>query len=643
MMRAMKHPLASITIYLLAAITPVTPAAEKPKVWIYTDMSDKSLAGNDHKSVNDPDDISAMAAYLLMASEFETLGIVVASTHRQQHRSSPDQAAWAQKYFGDAYQAALPHLQKTIGGYPEELTFTQSCIKETGELFDPKAGYSDLAKYPTVAALLRTAKSTDGITNVLCWGSLTEPAILVRHCLDTGQESVLKKLRVIAHWTNSSLHQGSPEHPEHVANCREDSRACAYLKEQALDAKITFHECGAIGQHGIVSGSPKGHTYFDQFKVSRLGEIFVTGKFAYNGVDHSDSATYWALLGTYGVSLEEILPDGSNPAAVEKRNEASFRAASRSIHNELLRRARAAAPPPKRSPIMKLLPIIAILITTSASLPAEGDAARPNIILIMVDDMGFSDLGCYGGEIDTPNIDALAAGGVRFSQFTNSARCCPTRASLMTGLHPHQTGVGHMSNSPTKQRPADPPAYQGYLNRNCATIGELLRPAGYTTLMSGKWHLGFHARDRWPRQRGFDRYFGCLAGATRFFYPEHPRGMTLDNTHLEKPESTTDEAFYTTDAFTDYAIKFVTEAWTEPAPFFLYLAYTAPHWPCKPSMMTSPSTAGITRSAGTSSANSATSGRSNSASSSPDGSSARDPKTSRPGTPSTPKNKTRWI
>ena len=217
-------------------------------------------------------------------------------------------------------------------------------------------------------------------------------------------------------------------------------------------------------------------------------------------------------------------------------------------------------------------------------------APRPNVVLIMVDDMGFADLGCYGGEIETPNIDGLAAGGVRFSQFTNGARCCPTRASLLTGLHPHQTGIGHMTNPPNRKRPAEPTAYQGYLNRRCATIAELLKPAGYATLMAGKWHLGFHHQDRWPRQRGFDRYFGCIAGATRFFLPEHPRGMTLDNTAIDKPESTTDEPFYTTDAFTDYAIRFVrAHTGSERAvgeledlssrPFFLYLAYTAPHWP----------------------------------------------------------------
>jgi hypothetical protein len=184
---------------------------------------------------------------------------------------------------------------------------------------------------------------TGEVIHVLCWGSLTEPAILVNHCLATGQEAVLEKLRFIAHWTNSSLHQGTPEHPEHVANCREDARACAYLKQVALDGAIKYFECGAIGQHGIVSGSPKGKDYFDQFRVSRLGTIFVDGKFAYNSVDHSDAATYWTLLGEWGVSLDDIANNGTNDPAIEKANEAKFEAWSRRIHDELLRRARAAA------------------------------------------------------------------------------------------------------------------------------------------------------------------------------------------------------------------------------------------------------------------------------------------------------------
>ncbi len=118
------------------------------------------------------------------------------------------------------------------------------------------------------------------------------------------------------------------------------------------------------------------------------------------------------------------------------------------------------------------------------------DAERPNVILIMVDDMGFSDLGYHGGEIDTPNLDALAKGGVRFSQFYNSGRCCPTRATLMTGLHPHEVGIGHMTQSPNNNRGKDrPPAYQGYLNRQCVTIAEALEGHDYATLMAGKWHL----------------------------------------------------------------------------------------------------------------------------------------------------------
>jgi arylsulfatase len=209
-------------------------------------------------------------------------------------------------------------------------------------------------------------------------------------------------------------------------------------------------------------------------------------------------------------------------------------------------------------------------------------AERPNIILIMVDDMGFSDLGYHGGEINTPNIDALAHGGVRFSQFYNSGRCYPTRATLMTGNHPHQTGIGHMTLSPGKKhRKAKPPAYQGYLNRQCVTIAQSLKQHGYATLMAGKWHLGQAEQSCWPLQRGFDKYFGCIAGTTRFFHPEEPRGMTLGNEQVTEPASTTDEAFYTTDAYTDDAIRFLSEHQADGTskPFFLYLAYTAPHWP----------------------------------------------------------------
>lgn len=207
---------------------------------------------------------------------------------------------------------------------------------------------------------------------------------------------------------------------------------------------------------------------------------------------------------------------------------------------------------------------------------AAAETTKPNIVLILVDDMGFSDVGCYGGEIETPHIDSLAAEGLRFTQFHNSGRCCPTRASLMTGRHPHQVGVGLMTGPPNKPQNARPGPYQGYLNRSCVTIAEVLKSAGYRTIMSGKWHLGHGKPEYWPLQRGFDRFYGCLAGAINYFKPAGARGITRGNEPVSTPEG-----WYATDAFTDEAIKFLTEADREDdgRPFFLYLAYNAPHWP----------------------------------------------------------------
>jgi arylsulfatase len=144
----------------------------------------------------------------------------------------------------------------------------------------------------------------------------------------------------------------------------------------------------------------------------------------------------------------------------------------------------------------------------------------------------------------------------------------------MTGLHPHQVGIGHMTEPPERSLGFEG-AYQGYLNDNCVTIAQVLRQAGYHTLMTGKWHLGMHRRETWPRQRGFDRFYGCLSGACNYFKPGGGRGITLDNEPVE-----TGESFYATDTFTDYACKFITDAAKEDdRPFFLYLAYNSPHWP----------------------------------------------------------------
>ena len=200
-------------------------------------------------------------------------------------------------------------------------------------------------------------------------------------------------------------------------------------------------------------------------------------------------------------------------------------------------------------------------------------APRPNIILIMSDDMGFSDIGCYGSEIATPTLDRLAAGGLRFTQFYNTGRCCPTRASLMTGLYPHQAGVGHMMSD------RGHPGYQGDLNARCLTIAQVLGPAGYRCYMTGKWHVTKKTRPRnesekhnWPRQRGFDRFYGTIHGAGSFF---DPNSLTRDNT-LIAPEDPGN--YYYTDAISDNAAMFIREHDTS-RPFFMYVAYTAAHWP----------------------------------------------------------------
>jgi len=197
-----------------------------------------------------------------------------------------------------------------------------------------------------------------------------------------------------------------------------------------------------------------------------------------------------------------------------------------------------------------------------------GNEKRPNIVLIMNDDMGISDLGCYGSEIATPNLNRLATGGLRFTHFYNCARCCPSRASLLTGLYPHQAGIGHMVQD------RGFPSYQGYLNNRCMTIAEVLRRGGYRTYMAGKWHVG-EKRPHWPLDRGFDKYYGLISGASNYFELSRGRVMARDNTPI-KPEQ---ENFYITDAFSDNAVRFVGEHARDKSPFFLYVAYTSPHWP----------------------------------------------------------------
>ena len=196
---------------------------------------------------------------------------------------------------------------------------------------------------------------------------------------------------------------------------------------------------------------------------------------------------------------------------------------------------------------------------------------KPNIILIMSDDMGYSDIGCYGGVINTPVLDGLAENGLRFTQFYNTARCCPTRASLLTGLYQHQAGIGHMM----VDRGTD--GYRGDLSTNAVTIAEVLKQAGYSTYMSGKWHVTpllpsktIPSKHNWPLQRGFDKFFGTIHGAGSFY---DPNSLSRNNEFIVPSED-----FYYTDAISDNAVKFIEEH-NSDNPFFLYLPYTAAHWP----------------------------------------------------------------
>ncbi|UFH53931.1 arylsulfatase [Spirosoma sp. KNUC1025] len=222
-------------------------------------------------------------------------------------------------------------------------------------------------------------------------------------------------------------------------------------------------------------------------------------------------------------------------------------------------------------------------------LPSPKADQRPNIIVIMADDMGFSDLGCYGGEIHTPNLDYLAANGIRYTQFYNTSRCCPTRASLLTGLYNQQAGIGKMTDA------EDEPGYRGHLTENTVTLAEVLKDAGYQTAMTGKWHVSntnvqknpqeqldwlnhkkdygdFAPIDQYPTSRGFDKYFGNIWGVVDFFDPFSLVSGT-------KPIKQVPKNYYHTDAISDTTVEYIKSFAKASAPFFIYVAETAPHWP----------------------------------------------------------------
>lgn len=217
------------------------------------------------------------------------------------------------------------------------------------------------------------------------------------------------------------------------------------------------------------------------------------------------------------------------------------------------------------------------VLLTAMLTPLQAQSTKPNIVVFLVDDMGWSDLGCYGSELKTPNLDALAKGGVRFSQFYNGARCCSTRAALLTGVYAHQAGVGHMTEEARDENGNVRPGYAGHLNDTSVTLAEVLGSAGYFTAMTGKWHVGQNHGVK-PEDRGFQRTLTAAAGGfyfpdsrnTRIFY----NGKDVGNNGDPLPKD-----YYTSDLWPEFGLKFIDEALAEKKPFFLYNAFNAPHFP----------------------------------------------------------------
>lgn len=237
----------------------------------------------------------------------------------------------------------------------------------------------------------------------------------------------------------------------------------------------------------------------------------------------------------------------------------------------------------KKARIFTTLTLLLGACTSPANDHANDHSKKPNIVLILADDLGYSDIGAYGGEINTPNLDKLAYEGLRFTNFYNAVRCCPTRASLLTGLYPHQAGVGMMVYHNRGG------SYQGFLNKSSVTLAEVLKEAGYKTMMSGKWHVGHKEESQWPTGRGFDRFYGIHIHVDSYWKVLEHCDVYLDGklhipaTNDPKNDLHPEKEWYTTDVFTDYGIHFLNEEVADKPgddhPFFLYMAYNAPHFP----------------------------------------------------------------
>ncbi len=335
-----KHSPFRLALAAILLLPPMLPAEElRPTIWVCSDMSDPRDQRSGGHPFNDPDDICSMAALLLEANRFEIAGIVFSSTNRQ---NLPDATEFVESTFVEAYRQAREPLNAALGGFPEEIPFIRSSITGGAEAgrFDPERDYTDLSALATVRGLVEVASREP--VYVLNWGPLTESAMAVKHCIDTGNTKALENITILSHWTRSFIAQGTPEAPEKVANCRDDARACAWLHELAAEGILKFIELGSVGQTGIVNGSD-GYPRADSFRHSRLGQVFIHSKFYHGKPDQSDASTFWLLGGAFGPDLESYPADGRLTRADEERVRDLFLKNGPAILDDLLLRSEIAS------------------------------------------------------------------------------------------------------------------------------------------------------------------------------------------------------------------------------------------------------------------------------------------------------------
>lgn len=313
-------------------------AAEKPNLWIYSDLSDpRDLREHGHPQ-NDPDDISALGALLLTADRFNIQGFVYSSTNR---KNLTDATPFIAESFIQAYKLSVPVWRSKGLDYQIEIPFIRSDITKTVEpsKYQPSRNYADISQFNSIIQLVELLNKKP--IYVLNWGPLTESAILLKHLLDTNNQVALNNLTIISHWTKSATAQGTIEKPFHVANCRDDFKACMFLHEEALANPIVkFIEIGPAGQSGIVNGSVKFNNY-PIFENSPLGQIFYHAKFFHRKPDQSDAATFW-LLTELGANLDDYQDDGSLTFENEKTVVKKFYQDGKAIIEELAVKSEAA-------------------------------------------------------------------------------------------------------------------------------------------------------------------------------------------------------------------------------------------------------------------------------------------------------------